>query len=153
MSQDARSFESLYREHGLALLAYLTRRFGRTLSAEDLLQDTFVQALRAGPMTATVSKRAWLFGIARHVGLSAVRKHRPMQLVPDTLAAKSEQHDDLQAMREKIAELPEPLRETLELRLSHELSYEEIAAVMEIPIGTVRSRLHHAVRQLKEKLR
>ena len=52
-------------------------------------------------------------------------------------------------MRLAMAELPEQIRETLELRLRDELSYEEIAAVLEIPLGTVRSRLHTALRLLR----
>ncbi len=142
----------MYRQHGAALLSYLSRRFGRTQCAEDLLHDTFVQALRSGPMAATLSKRAWLFGIARHVGLTAVRRRRPTQPLPESIAAAPNERNEVEAMRETIAELPELLRETLELRLTHDLSYEEIAAVLGIPIGTVRSRLHNAVRQLRDKL-
>ena len=55
-------------------------------------------------------------------------------------------------MRKAIAQLAPELRETLELRIEQELSYEEIAGVLEIPVGTVRSRLHHAVRRLRAAL-
>ena len=48
--------------------------------------------------------------------------------------------------------MPREMRETLELRLADELSYEEIAAVLEIPVGTVRSRLHNAVKKLREEM-
>ena len=58
----------------------------------------------------------------------------------------------IEEMREAIAGLPAHLRETLELRLRDELSYEEIAQVLEIPMGTVRSRLHGALKLLREKL-
>jgi RNA polymerase sigma-70 factor (ECF subfamily) len=56
-------------------------------------------------------------------------------------------------MREAICCLPEIHREVLELRLRDDLSYEEIAQVLNIPVGTVRSRLHHAVRGLRERLK
>jgi RNA polymerase sigma-70 factor (ECF subfamily) len=55
----------------------------------------------------------------------------------------------LENMRAAIAGLPEALRETLALRLRAELSYEEIAETLQIPVGTVRSRLHDAVRRLR----
>lgn len=55
-------------------------------------------------------------------------------------------------MREAIAQLAPELRETLELRLTDELSYEEIASVLGVPVGTVRSRLHNAVRRLRTVL-
>ena len=56
-------------------------------------------------------------------------------------------------MHRAIAALPELQREALLLKLQHELTYEEIASVLNIPVGTVRSRLHHAVRQLRAALR
>jgi RNA polymerase sigma-70 factor (ECF subfamily) len=55
-------------------------------------------------------------------------------------------------MRTAIGSLNAGLREILEFRLEQELSYEEIAAVLEIPIGTVRSRLHQAVKQLRRAM-
>lgn len=58
----------------------------------------------------------------------------------------------LEALRLAIATLPEPQRETLLLKLHHELSYEEIAESLGIPVGTVRSRLHHALHHLRATL-
>ena len=144
--------EAMYRSHAPALLEYLRRNFGSYASAEDLLQETFLRWLRrTGEQQATESPRAFLFGIARHVGLTALRRAKqsrtePMSEVAATPCAESE--EDLNRMRLAMAELPEQIRETLELRLRDELSYEEIAAVLEIPLGTVRSRLHTALRLL-----
>jgi RNA polymerase sigma factor (sigma-70 family) len=142
--------EGLYNAHGQALLGYLRRSFGHAEAAEDLLHETFLQALRGlDRLTAAASPRAWLFGIARRVGLAALRRRR-MQPLPDGLAAaEAGQADErLERMRRAIGRLPPPQREALQLRLVEELSYEEIAAVLEIPVGTVRSRLHNAVRML-----
>jgi RNA polymerase sigma-70 factor (ECF subfamily) len=58
----------------------------------------------------------------------------------------------VELVREAIARLTPELQETLELRFEQELSYEEIAAVLEIPVGTVRSRLHNSVKRLREAL-
>lgn len=58
----------------------------------------------------------------------------------------------LEPMREAITKLPPTHAEVLLLRLQQELSYEEIAQILDVPIGTVRSRLHHAVQQLREAL-
>jgi RNA polymerase sigma-70 factor (ECF subfamily) len=74
--------------------------------------------------------------------------------LPEDVRAPSDEGDErIAEMREAIVKLPEEMRETLELRLADELSYEEIAAVLEIPIGTVRSRLHNAVKKLREELK
>jgi RNA polymerase sigma-70 factor (ECF subfamily) len=58
----------------------------------------------------------------------------------------------LELMREAIGRLNAASRQVLELRLQRELSYEEMATTLGVPIGTVRSRLHHAVRQLRQHL-
>lgn len=149
--------ERLYRDHGPALLAYLRRRFAGRQAAEDLLQETFVQALRTFDRLAqAASPRAWLFGIARHIGLSARRRQREATMPPEqavTLPQPAQPADErLERMRQAIGRLPDAQREALELRLRDELSYEEIAEVTGVPIGTVRSRLHHAVRSLREML-
>jgi RNA polymerase sigma-70 factor (ECF subfamily) len=154
MAESQAKMEGWYREHGAALLRYLGRRFGGD-AADDLLQETFVQALRR-PQRAgeAVSARAWLFGIARHVGISAFRRRKVMAELPQGVAAREPDEDSrIGEMRQAIAKLPQEMRETLELRLADDLSYEEIAAVLEIPVGTVRSRLHHAVRKLREEMR
>ncbi len=145
--------EHLYHAHGPALLGYLQRNFGRCAAAEDLLQETFVQALRKEDrLTAADSPRAWLFGIARHVGLTALRRNRPTESLDATTPTVSEPNPQLAAMREAIAQLPPAMREPLELRLRENLSYEEIAAMLEIPLGTVRSRLHTAMQKLRDAM-
>ena len=152
MNQTSEQIEMLYRETGPGLLAYFRRRPGLATAAEDLLQDTFVRALRRPDrLTASVSPRAYLFGIARHVSQDTLRRWRPVVELTETTASPVAEEDvRLEPMREAIARLPEMQREALQLKLQHELSYEEIAEVLGIPTGTVRSRLHHAVRMLRE---
>ena len=159
MDEWIESLAALYRAHGPDLLRYLRRSVGgagATPAPEDLLQETFVQAMRrADALSAVRSPRAWLFGIARNVALTAVRRSRPMQPLDlgAASAGRGEPADEdprLESMRSAIARLPGTLREALELRLREELSYEEIAEVLGVPVGTVRSRLHHAVRRLRE---
>jgi RNA polymerase sigma-70 factor (ECF subfamily) len=149
--------DQLYRAHGPSLLAYLRRAFGWCGSPPDMLQETFLQALRAPQRLADAeSPRAWLFSIARHVGQTAARKYRPTESLEavsqSATDGKIEQSDDLRALREAIAQLPATMREPLELRLQENFSYEEIAVMLEIPIGTVRSRLHNAMRRLREQM-
>jgi RNA polymerase sigma factor (sigma-70 family) len=152
MADSQAKVEAWYREYGAALLRYLIRRFGRD-GADDLLQETFVQALRRPQRGETVSPRAWLFGIARHVGITAFRRSKVMAQLPASMAAQAAEVDErLGEMRQAMAKLPQEMRETLELRLADDLSYEEIAAVLEIPVGTVRSRLHNAVKKLREEM-
>jgi RNA polymerase sigma-70 factor (ECF subfamily) len=152
MNQTPEQIEMLYRETGPGLLAYFRRRPSLAAAAEDLLQDTFIRALRRPErLTGSVSPRAYLFGIARHVGQDALRRQKPTVELKEMAACPTTEEDArLEPMREAIARLPETQREALQLKLQHELSYEEIAEVLGIPTGTVRSRLHHAVRELRE---
>ena len=146
--------EALYREVGPDLLSYLRRAAGDLHTAEDLLHETFMQAARRVERLAdAVSVRAWLYAIARHVAATAYRRRRRVEHLPADLAEPEKTEDPrLERMRQAIAELPPAMRETLELRLRCELSYEEIADVLEIPVGTVRSRLHGALQRLRAAL-
>jgi RNA polymerase sigma-70 factor (ECF subfamily) len=145
--------EAMYRSHAPAILRYLERNFGSCASAEDLLQETFLRWLRRDQTShAAVSPRAFLFGIARNVGLTALRKanRAATQTIGEIAAPEQTETDSqLQQMQSAIIQLPEKIRETLELRLREELSYEEIAEVLQIPVGTVRSRLHTALKLLR----
>jgi RNA polymerase sigma-70 factor (ECF subfamily) len=155
MNYQVGQLEVLYRVHGPALSTYLRRLIGRADLAEDLFQETFVQALRSvHRVTEAASPRAWLFRIAHNVAVSHLRGRRITFGLPETLPATTgnAEHPGLEQMRLAICKLPEKLRETLELRLQGELAYDEIAEVLGIPVGTVRSRLHHAVQQLREAL-
>ncbi len=146
--------EQLYRDEGPSLLAYLRRRLADVHAAEDLLQETFFQAARrVERVSQAVSPRAWLFTIARNVASTRLRRSRPVQDLPVELASSEAVEDPrLERVRQVIASLPEAQRETLELRLRDALTYEEIANVLGIPIGTVRSRLHNALRHLRSEL-
>lgn len=155
MNETMTQVRGLYDEHGPALLRYLRRMTGHGELAEDLLHETFVQAMRGlGQLQQANSPRAWLFSIARHLGLNAIQRCRPALPLSEALAAVPVADEDprLEPMRQAIADLPETQREALQLRLAEDLSYAEIAVVLGIPIGTVRSRLHNAVKALKERL-
>jgi RNA polymerase sigma-70 factor (ECF subfamily) len=96
-----------------------------------------------------------LFGIARNLAATASRRViqqvAPLSL---TLAADESPRDPrLELLRDAIERLKPEFKEALEMRLQHELSYEEMADVLGVPIGTVRSRLHYAVNQLRRLLR
>ena len=155
MDEAIAQLEHLYRDMSPTLLAYFRRQPALATAAEDLLQDTFVRAIRGfDRLQASVSPRAYLFGIARHVSIDALRACRPTDELATEPPAPSAAPEDprLDAMRAAIAILSEPQRETLLLKLNHELSYEEIAELLGIPVGTVRSRLHHALLHLRATL-
>jgi RNA polymerase sigma-70 factor (ECF subfamily) len=148
--------EAIFRECGKDLSAYFARRHGGTGSADDLVQESFLQLARRLRSGQAVSlPRAYLFGIARHVSLAFLRKQRtaaePLDTAPERAVA-AEPDARLEAAREVIASLPALQREILDLRFAHALSYAEMATALDVPVGTVRSRLHHAVALLRQRL-
>jgi RNA polymerase sigma-70 factor (ECF subfamily) len=155
MDDPMAQLEDLYRDTAPALLAYFRRQPALAGVADDLLQETFVRVLRGlGRLQLSVTPRAYVFGIARHVGLDALRARRPTEELPADAPAPGQVAEDprLDLLRVTIAALPDLQREALHLKLHQELSYAEIAEVLGTPVGTVRSRLHHALAQLRATL-
>ena len=145
-----------YGQHASELYNYLVKRCPDAATAGDLLQETFLQVVRHSDQLAKVTMpRAWLFAIARNMLARHYRRQRDPQAIAQLWyePALDPKDDRLAAMQEAIRELPAELRDTLELRLEQDLSYEEITHVLDIPIGTVRSRLHNAVRQLRDAMK
>ena len=148
--------EELYRAVGPELLAYFQRRHGSPQTAEDLLQETFAAVMKnPDRLLRAATPRAYLFGVARNLSADMFRRSHPTQELPVDPSTEDADPSDprLEGMREAITRLNAESRQVLELRLQRELSYEEIAATLGLPIGTVRSRLHHAVRQLRDHLK
>ena len=148
---DMDQLSQLYDQHGKSVLRYLHRLVGKQL-AEDLLQDTFVQVLRKPHrLSRAESPRAWLLGVARYVALTALRKRRLTVALTTEPPVREKPAEDfrLAIMRRAITQLPDEQREPLALRLEEQLSYAEIANVLDVPLGTVRSRIHYAVRKLR----
>ena len=151
-----RLMENIYREIGPELLAFFQRHHGSPQTAADLLQETFAAVMKnPDRLLRADSPRAYLFGVARNLSAEMYRRSHPTEELPAEPQIDDEEPADprLEAMREAIVRLNADSRQVLELRLHRELSYEEIAAALGVPVGTVRSRLHHAVRQLREHLK
>lgn len=151
MGQTSKNIEILYEAEGAALLRYI-RRCGGAGASEDLLHETFVQLLKKPEgLRNARSPKAWLYGVARRMVLGSVRKQsRMVELVVDPPSPSIPAEDDrIRMLKAAMDRLPRQQREVLELRLDAELSYNEIADALDIPVGTVRSRLHHAVRTLR----
>jgi RNA polymerase sigma factor (sigma-70 family) len=157
---DPTRFGDLFERHVVAIYRYLARRVGSDL-AEDLTSATFAEAFRnrARYDAALASPRAWLFGIATthvlHHRRSEARRlgaYGRLGAVPEEEAATEvlvRQIDDTARLDAALLLIGEELRDVVMLIAVAELTYEECAAALEIPIGTVRSRLSRARRELR----
>jgi RNA polymerase sigma-70 factor, ECF subfamily len=156
---DARALETLYQRHAAALFGYLLSLNQERTLAEEVLQDTFLAAWHAaGSFRGSASVRTWLFAIARRQARDRGRRHHPTTTDDDDYLAVADPAPgpeqaalDRAELRDLVAGINAlgPLhREVLALVFVHELSYAEAAQVLEVPIGTVRSRLNAARRLL-----
>jgi RNA polymerase sigma-70 factor (ECF subfamily) len=127
---------------------------------EDLAQETFVRVLRALPKfdpIGTASLSTWILTIATRMTLNELRRPEPAGLdrepISDARAdADSERKRLGEAIAAGVAALPDAQRAVLVLREYHDLEYAEIAAVLELDAGTVKSRLSRARAALREHL-
>ena len=138
------------------------RRFARVLAkrpdiADDLVQETLVRAIAAQAQFATgTNLRAWLFTILRHARAAAIRRDSRSPIMPFEEVrepAVSGGQEERQAMRDvafAFARLPKAQQEALWLIVVEGLDYAEAARILEVPQGTLRSRLSRARDALKQ---
>lgn len=167
------AFEALFLRHHATVHAYLARRSGRD-AADDLAGEVFCRAFRARDRFDDRSPDAigWLIGIARNLlherRRSREREHRNLRRAvldptiahaaidgPGVAADVPEQvdrRDELARVRTALGQIPDALVEPLLLLAWERLSYGEIAAALDIPVGTVRSRIARSRSRLAELL-
>lgn len=165
--QQPELFAEIFDRHAPAIHRYLSRRVGDL--ADDLLGETFLTAFRRRESYRPdrVDVRPWLYGI----GANLLRRHQRDEVSRYRALARSagyvdpadvdhldETHDRMDAqvlgpsLAAALADLDERDREVLLLVAWGDLTYAEVAAVQEVPVGTVRSRLHRARQKVQQHL-
>ena len=148
--KDADAFDAFYRENAPPLQAFLRQLVGDRQAAEDVLQEMFIQIWTRpnGFRPERGTLRAYLFGIARKRAAEWWRKRGPFD--PETENKTSFcQTETNSIMGDALRRLPEEQRTLLWLRAVEGLSYAELAVTLEIPVGTVSSRLFAAREALR----
>ncbi len=151
----------LAESHGRMVLAAAWRVLGRSDDAEDVLQEVFLRLLRMDPATLDVRDwGAYLRVAAVRAAIDQLRRNRQLrhvdpaalERVPDgadrSPTALAERHERAELLRAALARLPEREATLFALRHFEELSYEEIAERLEIPVGRVGVALHRARKRL-----
>lgn len=163
-----RAFTRLFERYEARLLYYLRRVSGSPDVADDAFQEAWLKAFRRlGTLKRPAAFRSWLYRIGRNSAMDALRRRGRELPLEDPRA-----RDAMEALdRDRLADGPDddfgeatvaalhvaldriaPIhREVLALKFLEDLSYEEIADVVGIPIGTVRSRIHHGRRSLRRE--
>jgi RNA polymerase sigma factor (sigma-70 family) len=155
------AFDALIARWHEPLWRYLARLSGNDDAARDLAQDTWLRVFRGIANLREPHKlRPWLFGIARRVAMDRLRAlyarppHADVQL--DEIAAELPDvnlEEELATLESGLATLPIVEREALTLFYLRELSLEEIAGLLDVPVGTVKSRLFRARQMLRRVTR
>ena len=160
---DRNAFSELVHTHAQGVLNVVYRMCGDMQVSEDAAQETFIQAwMRLQSYRPQTSLRNWLYRIAVNTAIDMLRKEKrilpgaveDLNLTdagpgPETLVANSERTEMVQ---DAVLALPDASRAVLVLREFEGLSYQEIAEALDIPVGTVMSRLNYARKLLREKL-
>ena len=161
---DAMAWDRLIRRYQRPLFTFANQLVRDDGAALDVVQETFVRAVRyLSSLRDDARFGSWLFGIAHQLCARRARRswreeelgERLVQAPDESLPAPGEllmREEDAAAVFALLAELPEPQRAALTLHVLEDFSLEEIATVTGVPLGTVKSRLHHAKRALRERL-
>jgi RNA polymerase sigma-70 factor (ECF subfamily) len=157
------ALDELYTRYGSSIFSFLVARLGDGQLAEEVLQDVMLAAWRGASGFRGESKvLTWLLTIARNRAINAARKRRlPQVPYNDALDAASDdtgpferimRESEENAVRQMLDQLPDHQREVLVLVFYHQLSEAEVADVLGIAIGTVKSRLHRGKQALRSVL-
>ena len=163
------AFGELVRKYQNRLFNGMVHMLRNEAEAEDVVQDAFILALtRLETFHGNSAFFTWLYRIAYNVAVSRIRRRKPTVSLtandnddsrsfdfegnappPDDRMSRSE---DVEQLQNAMGRLSEEHRTVLILREMQQLDYDAISEVLELPIGTVRSRIHRAREQLKQQL-
>lgn len=147
-------FQEFYRTHGIRVRRTLQGMVGNISTAEELTQEAFLKAWKnLGTFSFKSSLSTWIYQIAINTALDWLRSHKAKWTSPEINEVSSmENSPETIAIGEAIMELDDRNRALLVLHYYEGLSLAEIAKVLSIPVGTVKSRLYQAKAVLKPLL-
>ena len=156
---DLAAFDVLYRRYEGCLFGFILRQLGDRTEAEDVFHEAFMAVLKE--RRSVTCFKAWIFEVARNLCYNRARSRKRAEraMASEARTPKSEPGpESLLAAREApraleraVAKLPEALAQLYDLRTSG-LSYDEMAEVLHVPVGTVKSRMHEMITRLREEM-
>ncbi|MFD7064642.1 sigma-70 family RNA polymerase sigma factor [Streptomyces sp. NPDC059906] len=165
VSPQERALRDLYLVHGPALYAYVLRLLGGdTHHAEDIIQETLLRCWKNGYLAddEKMAVRPWMFRVARNlvIDMRRMRAARPVEVGGATwlteLAGDADEKEQILSsivIHDALKELTPAHREVLQATFFADRSVQRAAKVLGIPQGTVKSRVHYALRSLKAVLK
>jgi RNA polymerase sigma-70 factor (ECF subfamily) len=163
-SGKASAFERLYDRHAPGVAKALASFAGFDQDViDDLTQEVFFRVIDGlGNYVPSRPFTKWLYTIALNVGRNYVRSssrliltdQKELESIPEDKNPKGEWREEVLQIRAMslVSGLPDNMREVVALRVGSEMSFPEIAELLDIPEGTARSRMHNALRIIREKM-
>jgi RNA polymerase sigma-70 factor (ECF subfamily) len=152
---DTDAFNLLVRQWEKPIYNFIVRMIGDRDQAMDLCQDAFMKAYRELDTLKDLDRfSSWLYRIAHNTCFSKLRKDQGktfVELEPETHATKMPIENRL-AVEKALQQLPEDQREAVVLKVYQNLKFEEIAAIQDAPVSTVKSRLYMGFEKLRSIL-
>jgi RNA polymerase sigma-70 factor (ECF subfamily) len=161
MGSVEREFQEFWTLTAGKVRAYMFCACENWADADDLAQDCYLRALRAwGQFDGKASRQAWLFGIARRTRIDWFRRKKRGGFVIrsenidefDKEVPEGADVDRVEEIWDAVKGLNAEQNQVIHMRFAAGLSYIQIADALEIPIGTVRSRLHRGLKQIREHI-
>jgi RNA polymerase sigma-70 factor (ECF subfamily) len=160
-SGDSAAMRVLFARHNVRVFRFLKRMIGNEANAEDLLSEVFLEVWRnAGRFDARSQVSTWILGIARYKALSSLRKRSFDELDEGTYETIEDPADDPEIALQKsessallqncLQQLSTAHQEVLDLIYYHEQSIENVARIIGVPPGTVKTRAFHARKRIAE---
>jgi RNA polymerase sigma-70 factor, ECF subfamily len=150
------AFESIVAEYQGKVFRLAYSILGNRAQAEDAAQESLLRVWRAiETYNGKASISTWLYAITRNTSLSLREYHArrvmtPLEVIAEPpAAAEAEPEQELWSL---VAELPDPYRQAIVLYHMEEKSYEEVAKMLDIPVGTVKTHLHRARKLLGARI-
>lgn len=153
---EATKIEMLYRQHGPSLLLYATAIAGERARAQDAVHQIFMRLLEEGIAAHIVDVKSYLFVCVRNaLRNEAMRYQRSVELDPDSCWFTPPERDYAaeRNLRHALAALPEDQREVIVMHIWGELTFSQIADVLEINANTAASRYRYALASMREIFR
>ena len=168
-SGDINAYNELVERYKDRLFNFVLRYFNNKEQAEDVVQDTLIKLYTHASYYKNVAKfSTWIFTIAKNNALTELRKNKrkrteslwtedgnPLDINSKEQSLDQKTHNEfaINQLNKFLDEIPENFRMAVVLRDFQELSYDEISKILEIPIGTIKSRINRGRIQLAEKMK
>lgn len=156
-------WQAVFTESAKGLRAFLAKRIDQPADVEDCLQTVFLKAIQSGSQLPPHVRKAWLFRVATNESINFWRQRETsrkyIEHIAEPLAGDADQdfqelqqRETHQLIEQQLRELPESTQEIIQRKFDGEQTFQQIANDMNLPLGTVLTRMRRGLEKLRQKL-